>query len=56
MCEVNNIIPDWLDYYHCSLKAGMKHDRILSKLEEPIAEAFGEEFMQEVLFRLGKLK
>jgi alanyl-tRNA synthetase len=46
---------DWLDFYQAALSGGMKHDRILSKLEEAISDSYGKEFCQHVISTLDNL-
>lgn len=48
-------MPDWIDFYKSARKAGMEHDRILSKLEEAISDSFGKEFSDHVIFTLGDI-
>ena len=48
-------LPDWIDFYQSARKAGMEHDRILSKLEEAISDSFGKEFSDHVIFTLGNI-
>ena len=45
-------IPDWIELYKDAHKAGMKHARILSKLEEAIADSFGKHWSDIVISRL----
>lgn len=44
-----NAIPDWLCFYVEAVGAGMKHDRILSKLEPAISDSYGIEMAKKVL-------
>lgn len=46
---------DWIDFYKSGALAGMKHERILSKLEEAICDSFGKEFSNEVISRLEQI-
>lgn len=46
-------VPDWMDFYLGALKSGMKHDRILSKLEEAISDSFGKGWSDTVLSTLN---
>lgn len=48
-------LPDWVDFYLTARKAGMDHDRILSKLEEAISDSFGKDLSDHVIFTLGNL-
>jgi len=48
-------IPDWIDFYKDARKAGMAHDRILSKLEEAISDSFGKEWSDGVILRLNQI-
>lgn len=46
---------DWLDYYLDARKAGMKHERIISKLDETISDSFGPEVRDYVIKRMDVL-
>jgi hypothetical protein len=48
-------VPDWVDFYLHALKAGMDHNRIISKLDEAISDSFGKNWSHEVIVRLNKL-
>lgn len=48
-------LVDWIDFYQAAINAGMKHDRILSRLEEAISDSFGKEYCQVVISRLDNL-
>ena len=50
-----NWVPDWIDFYLDAIKAGMEHNRILSKLEEAISDSFGIEWSNEVISRLNNI-
>jgi hypothetical protein len=47
-------VPDWLDIYDAALAAGMKHKRILAKLEPDIDDSYGYDFRVAVIERLRK--
>lgn len=53
--EERGWVPDWIDSYHCAQKAGMKHDRILSKLEESISDSFGKDVADHVIVTLDHM-
>ena len=53
-CKDHNIIPSWIDTYQECLSAGMKHERILSKLDEAIVDSFGKDFRDVVISTLDK--
>lgn len=48
-------VPDWVEFYETAISAGMKHDRILSKLEEAISDSFGKEWNDVVISKLHKM-
>ena len=48
-------IPDWIDFYKSATLAGMKHDRVISKLEEGISDSFGSEIASIVISKLNSL-
>jgi hypothetical protein len=47
-----DMIPDWLTFYVEAMRAGMKHDRIISKLDPAISDTYGKEFKDTVIERL----
>lgn len=47
-----NCIPDWKHFVQEAEDAGMKLDRILSKLDPAIADTYGPELRDVVLSRL----
>lgn len=49
-------LPDWLAFYDEAKAAGMKRDRILSKLEGVIDDSYGHDFRVEVIRRLEALR
>lgn len=50
------LVPSWPDFYVEALSAGMKHERILSKLEPALLDVYGRDFKNEVIRRLNALK
>jgi alanyl-tRNA synthetase len=48
-------MPCWTAFYQEATAAGMKHKRILSKLEESISDIFGSSFCAHVLGKLQKM-
>lgn len=44
----NNMIVSWIDLYKEAQLNGMKHKRILTKLEEPVTNIFGDEHWEIV--------
>ena len=44
-----NMIPDWISFYLEAVEAGMKRDRILSKLEPAIIDSYGPEFANKII-------
>lgn len=55
LCIEKNWMPCWTTLYKDMLSAGMKHGRILSKLEESISDSFGKAFCDVVIFRLNNI-
>ena len=53
LCIEKNWIPCWITLYNEMLASGMKHDRIISKLEEALCDSFGKQFSDVVIFRLN---
>jgi len=49
----HNLMPSWLDFYNEAKRGGMKHDRILSKLDPAIVDVYGSKFKDEVINRLN---
>ena len=56
ICIQKESVPDWLSLYEEMKFSGMKHERILSKLEEAICDSFGKEFSDVVIFKLNQIK
>ncbi len=54
LLQARNSIPDWSAFHSEALKAGMKHDRIISKLAEAISDSFGAAYRDEVVRRLNE--
>lgn len=48
-------LPDWIDLYQNALSAGMKHSRIISKLQDAISDSYGKEMSETVICKLDKL-
>jgi hypothetical protein len=48
-------VPDWPALYQEARAAGMKHERVLSRLGEAIGDTYGVEMRDVVLSRLGRL-
>jgi hypothetical protein len=55
LCIQKEWMPDWMALYKQMCGSGMKHSRILSKLEESINDSFGKEFCDVVIFRLDQI-
>lgn len=47
-----NMVPDWLTFYVEALRAGMKHERIVSKLDSAISDIYGKNFKDVVIERI----
>lgn len=47
-------LPCWCSFYREAAAAGMKHERIISKLDEAIADAYGPAFRDVVIDKLRK--
>lgn len=50
-----NAIPCWVSLYREAIAAGMKHDRILARLDPAISDVFGAKFRDRVISRLRTL-
>lgn len=55
LCIRKEWMPDWIELYKQMLSSGMKHSRILSKLESDINDSFGKEFGDVVISRLDQI-
>jgi alanyl-tRNA synthetase len=55
LCLNKGWVPDWIALYKQMKQSGMKHGRILSKLEEAISDSFGKEFSEVVISRLDQI-
>jgi hypothetical protein len=40
----HDMVPDWIDFYQWAEKNGMKHNKIMAKLRDPLEDAWGPEF------------
>jgi hypothetical protein len=52
MLLTKNAIPCWVSFYKEALAAGMKHERVLSKLDEALSDVFDPSFRDVVVERL----
>lgn len=50
----NNLIPSWTHLYEDFKKSGMKHNRIISKIEEGVSDSYGSEWLKLVIPELEK--
>ena len=50
LLKERNRMPSWVHFYLEARDAGMKHDRILSKLDHPIVDVYGVE-MRDIVFQ-----
>jgi hypothetical protein len=50
-----NAVPCWMSFHREALAAGMKHERILSKIDEALSDAHGPGFRDAVIKRLQAL-
>lgn len=48
-------LPCWLSYYREAIAAGMKHDRILARLDPAIVDSFGVEMRDHVIATLERI-
>lgn len=48
------VLVDWLDYARTALKAGMKLDRVLSRVDVAACDAYGPDHRDVVISRLRK--
>ncbi|KKN60279.1 hypothetical protein LCGC14_0533290 [marine sediment metagenome] len=51
-----DMVPDWINFYHEACRNNMKHDRIMTKLRDPLEDAWGTEFADVVCDTLTKWK
>jgi alanyl-tRNA synthetase len=51
-----NVIPCWVSFHREARAAGMKHERILSKLDEALSDVYGPEFRDHVIEMLRLLE
>ncbi len=49
-------MPSWPSFYDEARKAGMKHERILSKLSEVLGDVYGPSFRDVVIKRLDEAR
>jgi hypothetical protein len=48
LLDKQDIMISWCDFYIEAISAGMEHNRIISKLEEPICDVWGKKFFDVV--------
>lgn len=51
--RTKNSVVSWIDFYKDAIKAGMRHTRVLSKLEESICDVWGKAFYDVVEDKLN---
>lgn len=51
----HNLIVDWIDFYRWGRKNNMSHDRILSKIRDPIEDSYGSECANQVCKTLTEI-
>lgn len=50
------VVPCWVSMYREAVAAGMKHDRIISKMEAAIADSYGSAMKREAIEGLEILR
>ena len=50
-----NAIPCWVSFHQEAVAAGMKHERILSKLDEALSDVYGPAFRDHIIKTLRLL-
>lgn len=48
-------VPCWMSFHREALAAGMKHERILSKLDNALSDVYGGSFRDSVMSALEEL-
>jgi hypothetical protein len=48
----DGMVPCWLSFYDDAIKAGMKHSRIVAKLDEAISDAVSAAYRDVVIAKL----
>ncbi len=48
-------VPCWMSYYKEARSAGIKHDRIIARLEPALSDVYGDEYMDYVVKALNTL-
>jgi len=51
----HDMVPDWIDFYRWASKNGMKHERIISKIYDPIEDAYGTQWANEICNTLTRI-
>ena len=52
VCRENNMVIDWIDYFHSGVASGMNPDRILNRISIETEGVAGEEYSKSVVNRL----
>lgn len=50
----DNAVPCWLSFHREARTAGMRHERILAKLDEAVCDAYGGAFRDHVVHELER--
>lgn len=50
----NNVMISWIDLHEEAQANGMKHARIMAKIQEPVIDVWGRDFWRVVEERLNK--
>jgi hypothetical protein len=50
-----NAMPCWISLYRQMRLSGMKHERIIAKLEADVSDSFGATFSESVIERLNNI-
>jgi hypothetical protein len=55
LLQERGYVPCWVSFYQEASRAGMRHDRIVGKLEEALADTYDRDFKNRVLQGLEAL-
>jgi len=54
LCDEQNLIPSWIDFYIDAIKAGWKDKTVKSRLKDEMSDYYSQEFTENVIKRLNE--
>lgn len=54
VCEQENLMPSWIDFYKDAKEHGWKHKTIIDRLKENMVDVYTDEFINKVIKKLNE--